>query len=114
MKKNYVLSYKILPFIIIGYGLLTALIYLYCYLMVWRDGGTDPLGNYIVLALFSLFSLPILFICVQTNYYELKKHEPCEKWPPLWKHVLLSIASVVVGLVSFVLGIYMLINFPSI
>ena len=114
MKKNYVLSYQILPCIILGYAIITILIYLYCWFMVWNnDGYTGPGGNYFMLALFSLTSFPMLLTATQSTYRELKKHETSDKWPPRWKHIVLLISSMVVGIVSFALGVYMLAYIPS-
>ena len=113
MKKNYVLSYKIIPAATAGYAINTILLYLYCTFIVWKDGGSGPLGSYLLLALLSLASPFVLIIGAHTTYLALKKNESCEKWPPIWKHAVLLISCIVVGMASFLLGLYMLNRFPA-
>ncbi len=114
MKKNYILSYKIFPIILAGYAFLELLVYLYFQFMVWnRESMSGPVGNYITLAIASLLTLPILVIGAHTTYLALKKNEPSENWPPLWKHIVLLTACIIVGIASLVLGIFILRHISS-
>ena len=113
MRKNYVSSYKIFPAATAGYAINTILLYLYCTFIVWKDGGSDPLGSYLLLALLSLASPFVLIIGAHTTYLALKKNESCEKWPPIWKHIALLAACIAVGIPSFVLGLCMLTRLPT-
>ena len=107
MKKNYILSYKIWPYILTGYSFIEAVVYLYSRFVMDGKGGTGPIGTYMALALLSMLVLPVLAIGAHTTYLELKRNEPKKSWPPLWKHIVLMIAICVIGCASFVLGIYM-------
>jgi hypothetical protein len=107
MKKNYILSYKIWPYILTGYSFIEAVVYLYSRFVMDGKGGTGPIGTYMALALLSMLALPVLAIGAHTTYLELKRNEPKKSWPPLWKHIVLMIAICVIGCASFVLGIYM-------
>ena len=105
---NYLLSYKMIPFGVVGYTLAMVLQFLFYYFVVWPSETPYPLGSYLAIIAGGLVAFPLFLFAIQHTYRDVIKHESPAKHPSKRKHVVFMVISGLCGLLCLGTSIFMI------